>query len=70
VTTNEYPPMEGWLTIPEVAKTLGVTRQRAHQIIKSGGIKGARTIGENAVIVVPEDAVKAYRDPEPGNLPG
>lgn len=61
MNTADIPALEDWLTVPEVAETLELSRQRAHQIITNGTIAGARTIGKNAVIVVPKSAVEKYR---------
>ena len=61
MTTQKIRPLEGYLSIPQLAESLGVSRQRAHQIVKTTEeFPGARTIGESTAIVVPEGEVLEY----------
>lgn len=46
------PPLEGYLTVPDVADRLGVTKQAVHKMIYEGRFKTVRQVGNAAVYVV------------------
>lgn len=61
MSTREIPALEGYISIPQLAARIGVSRQRAHQIVKtSDAFPGARTIGESTAIVVSETDLDRY----------
>lgn len=56
----QIPALEDFVSVPDLAREIDVSRQRAHQIVKnSEHFPGARTIG--AVIVVPKVEVERYK---------
>jgi hypothetical protein len=61
------PELDGWLSEPEVASWLGVTRQRVHQMIKQDKIQTAHRIGRGLVISTRE-AIKLLGDRKRGRL--
>lgn len=44
-------PLKDWMTLGQVAETLGISRQAVHRLVERGTLT-ARTIGERPIIVV------------------
>ena len=47
--------MSKYLTIPQLAKTLGLTRQRVHQLVKEGKIPAEKV--RNTYIIVEQEVL-------------
>ena len=47
---REVPRLDGWLTLPEAAELLGVTRQQAFKMAKQGAFKTEHRIGQTMVV--------------------
>lgn len=47
-------PLEGWMTLPDAARLLGITRSRIHQLVpapgQAGQLKSARKIGRLTIV--------------------
>jgi excisionase family DNA binding protein len=56
----DVPRLEGFLTVPEVATLLAVSKQAVHKMIGDGRITGVVRVGETRpVYLVKEAAVQA-----------
>lgn len=58
---SEIPKLEGWLSFPEAAEELGLSKQMVHKMVFVLGIfdiaKDVRSIGEKPIYVVRESKV-------------
>lgn len=54
----DLPELEGWWTTTQVAKRIGVTRQRAIQWVLEGKFPNAKRISE--IILIPETDIDEY----------
>jgi hypothetical protein len=50
VKLKDLPVLEGWMSLPDAARALEVTRQRIHQQVDGGEFKTARRIGTFAIV--------------------
>ena len=48
------PQLEGWMTLPDAARALGITRSRIHQLVPGpngpGQLRSARKIGKLTIV--------------------
>jgi predicted DNA-binding transcriptional regulator AlpA len=66
---GKFPRLEGWLTLPEAAEKLGMSRQRVHQICDKGGFTTAHEIGTFIVVRAAEvNKMLAARQAEAARL--
>lgn len=49
---SNIPPLADWLTGPQVAKALGLTRQSVHKMMLDGTFESVHAVGEKPVYVV------------------
>jgi len=49
---NEIPYLEGWLTGPQIAQALGLTRQSVHKMMLDGTFQTIHAVGDKPVYVV------------------
>lgn len=56
---SNIPPLADWLTGPQVAKALGLTRQSVHKMMLDGTFKSIHAVGEKPVYVVSLKEVQA-----------
>lgn len=61
------PELEGWLTFPEIAAYLGISRQRVHQLVESGVITTAHRRGH--MYLAREAEVRALRERKQNTAP-
>lgn len=57
--------IEGYLTVPEAAHDLGLSRQRGYQLVHAGKFRSATKVGRKPVILIRDQEVKTilyYRD--------
>jgi len=47
----EVPELPGWLTVPDAAKLLNLSRQAVHLMVQAGQFKSARRIGQHCYVV-------------------
>lgn len=65
---SELPVLEGWITLPEAAEELGMTRARMYQLVQEFKITTAHRLGGRPIYIVrvPEiEQIKAGRAEEP-----
>lgn len=55
--SGDAPKLEGWLTLPEVAAALGVTKQMVHKM----EFDTLRVVGDRAAYIVRESEVATIR---------
>ena len=63
----DLPVLAGWLTFPEAARALGVSRQRFYQMVEEGKITTAVRVGPRPYHLVEEqeiDKLRGQRDKE------
>lgn len=60
--TSAWAGTRGWLSAPQVARRLGYSRQRIHQLIQAGKIP-ARRLGPKGDWRVPMEWVRAQLSP-------
>lgn len=56
---KDLPPLEGWMTLPDAARDIGITRSRIHQLLGKNRFETARRIGTFAVVRTAE--VEKYK---------
>jgi predicted DNA-binding transcriptional regulator AlpA len=64
---TELPTLEGWITLPEAADQLGMTRARTYQLVQEWKITTAHKLGGRPVYIVRQaeiDQLKAGRAEE------
>lgn len=47
---SEIPQLEGWMTLPDAARELGITRSRIHQLVDAKTLKSTRKIGSLKIV--------------------
>lgn len=60
----DAPRLPGWLTLPEVAELLGVTKQAVHKFIEAGQLSSLHQIKSargSAVFLLEESEVQAFK---------
>lgn len=65
---SELPVLEGWITLPEAAEELGMTRARMYQLVQEFKITTAHRLGGRPIYIVrvPEiEQIKAGREQDP-----
>lgn len=66
---HTLPELEGWLTFPEIAEYLGISRQRVHQLAESGVITSAHRLGKRPTYIAREAEVKLLKNRKSGSAP-
>lgn len=70
VSYTEIPRLEDWLSIPEAAFELGVSKQMIHKMIHSLKVfnsdRDVRKVGEKPMYLVRESAVEALKKSRSG----
>lgn len=65
ISLSDVPEMEGWLTLPEAAAELGISRTRTADMVREGKITTCMRLGRRPYFVVREveiRQIKADRD--------
>lgn len=52
IRMEDLPELEGWLTLPEAAKLLGLTRQRVYQMVQVGTLKSVMKLGDKPTYII------------------
>lgn len=72
VSYLEIPRLEGWLSVPEAAFALGVSKQMIHKMIHSLNVfnceRDVRKVGDKPMYLVRESAVEALRKSRDGAI--
>lgn len=55
---KEYPPLPGWVTFPDAAQRLGISKQAFHKIVSNGEIEGVHSVGRKLLVVGEEELAK------------
>jgi excisionase family DNA binding protein len=55
---EELPELEGWLTLPEAASDLQISRQRFYQMVQEGKITTCRRLGRRPIYIVREQEIQ------------
>lgn len=50
LTTKEVPHLDGWMTIPDAAKILNLSRQYVHRLAASGSFTSLHRIGSTFIV--------------------
>jgi len=50
LTQREIPELEGWLTIPDAAKALELSRQYVHRLAASGTFTSLHRVGSTFIV--------------------
>lgn len=62
---SEVKRLEGWLSFPEAAEVLGVSKQMIHKMVFSSGLFNleteVRSVGDRPIYVVDEKKVRALK---------
>ncbi len=70
VSYKEIPRLEDWLSIPEAALELGVSKQMVHKMINTLDVfdyeRDVRKVGDKPMYLVRESAVKALKKSRDG----
>lgn len=70
ISYTEIPRLEDWLSIPEAADKLGVSKQMIHKMIHSLNVfdltKDVRKIGEKPMYILREAAVESLKESRRG----
>lgn len=56
---SEAPRLNDWITLPEAAEVLGISKQAVHKMASAGDIKTIHLIGNRPVYVVAEAEIRA-----------
>lgn len=66
VSYEEIPKLEGWLSVPEAAFKLGVSKQMIHKMVHTLNLfdktKDVRRLGEKPMYILREEAVVALKE--------
>ncbi len=58
IAMSDLPELAGWLTVPEAADDLSLSRQRVYQMIEEGKIKTCHRLGRRPVWIIREAEVR------------
>jgi predicted DNA-binding transcriptional regulator AlpA len=64
----ELPLFEGWITLPEAAKELGITRARAYQLVQEERITTAHRLGGRPIYIVREAEIAQLKAGRSGEV--
>lgn len=60
VPDDGIPQLEGWMTLPDAARELGITRSRVHQLVP-GQLPSVRRIGNLKIVRTVEVMARKQR---------
>jgi excisionase family DNA binding protein len=54
---EDIPLLDGWVTLPEAAQRLGISRQYAYKLASDGYFQSLRRLGESVLVVGTWDVI-------------
>jgi excisionase family DNA binding protein len=63
---EDIPLLDGWVTLPEAAQRLGISRQYAYKLASDGYFRSLRRLGESVLVVGTWDVIDKQNERKKG----